>query len=237
MAKKPISAVATTGLTKYIAYYRVSTKAQGDSGLGLEAQRTAVAGFIKGVILAEYTEIESGKNNQRGQLAAAIERTKKEGAILVIAKLDRLSRNASFIFTLRDSGVNFQCVDMPDANTLTIGIFASLAQHERELISARTKSALAAKKAQGAKLGKPENLTAQGQQKGGETTRRNALANPATRRALSVADMMYKAGKNYSQIADHLNQAGFQTVRGCAFQATQVMRLLKRQQQIGPWFT
>ncbi|MBD2757758.1 recombinase family protein [Spirosoma validum] len=231
MAKKPTSVVIPIGLTKYIAYYRVSTKEQGDSGLGLEAQRTAVAGFIKGDILAEYTEVESGKNNQRLQLAAAIERSKKESAILVIAKLDRLSRNASFIFTLRDSGVNFQCVDMPDANTLTIGIFASLAQHERELISARTRSALAAKIAQGAKLGKPENLTAQGQQKGGETTRRNAVANPANRRALSVADMMYKAGKNYSQIADHLNQTGFHTVRGCAFQATQVMRLLKRQQQ------
>ncbi|GAB3719424.1 recombinase family protein [Spirosoma flavus] len=231
MAKKPVPAVTSTGFTKYIAYYRVSTKAQGDSGLGLEAQRTAVARFIKGIILAEYTEVESGKNNQRVQLAAAIERTKKEGAILVIAKLDRLSRNASFIFTLRDSGVNFQCVDMPDANTLTIGIFASLAQHERELISARTRAALAAKLAQGVKLGKPENLTAQGQKRGGETTRRNALANPANRRALSVADMMYKAGKNYSQIADYLNHSGFQTVRGCAFQATQVMRLLKRQQE------
>ncbi len=228
MAKKPIAALANAGLTKYIAYYRVSTKAQGDSGLGVEAQRTAVAGFVKGVILAEFTEVESGKNNQRAQLAAAIDRAKKEGAILVIAKLDRLSRNASFIFTLRDSGVNFQCVDMPDANTLTIGIFATLAQHERELISSRTKSALAAKIAQGARLGKPENLTAQGQQKGGETTRRNALAHPDNRRALSVADMMYKAGKNYSQIADHLNRTGFQTVRGCAFQATQVMRLLKR---------
>lgn len=233
MTKKSIPAVASMGLTKYVAYYRVSTKAQGDSGLGLEAQRTAVAEFIKGVILAEYTEVESGKNNQRGQLAEAINRAKKEGAILVIAKLDRLSRNASFIFALRDSGVNFQCVDLPDANTLTIGIFASLAQHERELISTRTRAALAAKIAQGAKLGKPENLTARGQQKGGETTRRNAISHPDNRRALSVADMMYKAGKNYSQIADYLNQSGFQTVRGCAFQATQVMRLLKQPQQTG----
>ncbi|SFF03382.1 recombinase family protein [Spirosoma endophyticum] len=233
MAKKSTPALVSTVLIKYVAYYRVSTKEQGDSGLGLEAQRTAVAGFIKGVILAEYTEVESGKNNQRLQLAEAINRAKKEGAILIIAKLDRLSRNASFIFALRDSGVNFQCVDLPDANTLTIGIFASLAQHERELISARTKAALAAKIAQGAKLGKPENLTAQGQQKGGETTRRNAVVDPANRRAFSVADIMFKAGKNYSQIADYLNQSGFQTVRGCAFQATQVMRLLKRQQQTG----
>ena len=107
---------------KYVAYYRVSTKKQGDSGLGLEAQRAAVAGFVKGAIVAEFTEIESGKQDQRVQLRAAIDRAKKESAILVIAKLDRLSRNAGFIFALRDSGVNFQCVDMPDANTLTVGI-------------------------------------------------------------------------------------------------------------------
>ena len=214
---------------KYVAYYRVSTKAQGDSGLGLEAQRYSVAQFVKEPIVAEYTEVESGKNNQRVQLAAAIDRAKKEGAILVIAKLDRLSRNASFIFTLRDSGVNFQCVDMPDANTLTIGIFATLAQHERELISSRTKAALAAKRQQGAVLGKPENLTPAAQAKGAAATRRNALTNPDNRRACSVAELMHQAGKNYAQIADHLNRTGFQTVRGGVFQATQVMRLLKRQ--------
>lgn len=124
-----------------------------------------MANFVKGAIVAEFTGVESGKNNQRAQLAA-IDRSKKEGAVLVIAKLDRLSRNASFIFTLRDSGVNFQYVDMPDANTLTIGIFATLAQHERELTSSRTKSALQAKIAQGAILGKPENMTPQAQAKG-----------------------------------------------------------------------
>jgi DNA invertase Pin-like site-specific DNA recombinase len=188
-----------------------------------------VGGYVKGVIVAEYTKVESGKNNQRVQLALAIERAKKEGAVLVIAKLDRLSRNASFIFTLRDSGVSFQCVDMPDANTLTIGIFATLAQHERELISGRTKSALAVKRAQGARLGKPENLTEEAQRKGTEATRQNAQANPANRRALSVAQMMQQAGKNYTQIAHHLNQTGFQTARGCMFQATQVRRLLQRQ--------
>jgi DNA invertase Pin-like site-specific DNA recombinase len=208
------STLITVELPNYVAYYRVSTKAQGQSGLGLDAQRTAVAGFVKGVILAEFTEVESGKNNQRLQLAAAIERAKKAGAVLVIAKLDRLSRNASFIFTLRDSGVNFQCVDMPDANTLTIGIFATLAQHERELISSRTKVALQAKIAQGAVLGKPENLTDEARRKGAQATRLNALANQDNRRAQSVADMMHQAGKNYSQIAVHLNSTGFQTVRG-----------------------
>ncbi|WP_229370339.1 recombinase family protein [Fibrivirga algicola] len=125
-------------LIRYVAYYRVSTKQQGDSGLGLAAQQTAVASFVRGPIVAEFTVVELGKNNGRVQLAQAIERAKREGAVLVIAKLDRLSRNASFILTLRDSGVNFQCVDLTDANTLTIGIFATLAQHERELISSRT---------------------------------------------------------------------------------------------------
>lgn len=105
--------------------------------------------------------MESGKKNNRPQLLAAIEYARKVKATLIIAKLDRLSRNASFIFTLRDSGVDFVCADMPDANTLTIGIFAVLAQHERELISSRTKAALQMKKKQGVKLGKPENLTDQ----------------------------------------------------------------------------
>ena len=224
------STVASPVLATYVAYYRVSTKAQGESGLGLEAQRSAVAGYVKGsdrraVILAEFTEVESGKNNQRVQLAAAIDRAKKESAVLVIAKLDRLSRNASFIFTLRDSGVNFQCVDMPDANTLTIGIFATLAQHERELISSRTKSALQAKRAQGAKLGKPENLTSEGQKKGGETTRRNALANENNRRAASMITILRQAGWNLTQITAELNRAGFRTAKGGQFQATQVMRL------------
>ena len=206
----------------------MSTKAQGESGLGLEGQRSAVAGFVRGPIVAEFTEVESGKNNGRVQLAAAIDRAKRENAVLVIAKLDRLSRNASFIFTLRDSGVNFQCVDMPDANTLTIGIFATLAQHERELISSRTKSALQAKIAQGAKLGKPENLTSTAQAKGVAGNVARAAANENNRRALSMAEMMHRNGKNYTEIASQLNHSGFRTARGCSFQATQVMRLIKR---------
>lgn len=226
-----LSTVVSEGAATYVAYYRVSTRAQGESGLGLEGQRAAVAGFVKGAILAEYTEVESGKNNQRVQLAAAIGRAKKEEAILIIAKLDRLSRNASFIFTLRDSGVNFQCVDMPDANTLTIGIFATLAQHERELISSRTKAALQAKRAQGVLLGKPENLTPEGQRKGGETTRRHALANENNRRATSMIALMRQTGQNLTQIAAALNRAGFRTSRGGQFQATQVMRLAKQDGQ------
>jgi DNA invertase Pin-like site-specific DNA recombinase len=146
-------------MTQYVAYYRVSTKMQGQSGLGLQAQKAMVTQFVKNdPILEEFTEVESGKKDNRTQLLLAIAWAKQKGARLIIAKLDRLSRNASFIFMLRDSGVDFVCADMPDANTLTVGIFAVLAQHERELISARTKAALAAKKRAGAKLGKPENL-------------------------------------------------------------------------------
>lgn len=229
MTSSPPDQVTTsTAEANYVAYYRVSTKAQGNSGLGLEAQRASVAGFVKGVIIAEFTEVESGQQDKRQQLQLAISRAKREGAVLIIAKLDRLSRNASFIFTLRDSGVNFQCVDIPDANTLTIGIFATLAQHERELISNRTKAALAAKIAQGAKLGKPENLTAAAQIKGVAGNQRRAADNENNRRALALASSLHEAGLNYGQIANRLNQAGFLTARGCHFQATQVMRLLKR---------
>ncbi len=220
---------ATSGPTRYVAYYRVSTKKQGESGLGLDAQRSAVGNFVKGVIVAEFTEVESGKRNQREQLRLAIERTRKEGAVLVIAKLDRLSRNASFIFALRDSGVSFQCVDLPEANTLTIGIFATLAQHEREMISQRTKAALDAKRAQGAVLGKPENLTPDAQAKGVAGNVRRAALNENNRRAASMISMMRQAGRNYRQIANELNRAGFRTAQGGAFQATQVMRLSKRQ--------
>ncbi|MBO0953243.1 recombinase family protein [Fibrella forsythiae] len=227
MAKK--SSISNGGPLRYVAYYRVSTRAQGDSGLGLEGQRAAVAGFVRGPIIAEFTEVESGKNNQRAQLSAAIDRANQESAVLVIAKLDRLSRNASFIFTLRDSGVNFQCVDMPDANTLTIGIFATLAQHERELISSRTKAALDAKVAQGAKLGKPENLTADARAKGAAGNVARAKANENNRRALSMATSLRRSGKNLTQIADQLNTSGFRTARGCQFQATQVSRLLDQQ--------
>ncbi|MVM42326.1 resolvase [Spirosoma sp. HMF3257] len=226
--------MATSGYSKetsritYVAYYRVSTKKQGESGLGLEAQRTSVAGFVKGAIIAEFTEVESGKRDQREQLVLAIDQAKKSGAILVIAKLDRLSRNASFIFALRDSGVNFQCVDIPEANTLTIGIFATLAQHERELISQRTKAALDAKRAQGVKLGKPENLTAEAQAKGVAGNVRRAASNENNRRASSMIALMRLAGKNYSEIALELNKSGFRTAKGGQFQATQVIRLEKR---------
>ena len=215
---------------KYIAYYRVSTKQQGNSGLGLEAQREQVRRFVNctDCILAEYTEVESGKNNEREQLAKAIEHSKNEGAKLVIAKLDRLSRNAGFIFTLKDNQVDFVCADMPEANTLTIGIFATLAQHERELISQRTKAALKVRKENGMKLGKPENLTHEAQKKGARAMQEKANSNENSKRAKGYISVLKSQGHGWSEIARTLNNEGFRTPRGKMFQAIQVQRIHNR---------
>lgn len=139
----------------YIAYYRVSTTRQGQSGLGLEAQQQAVKQYLNGgnwQILAEFTEIESGKRNDRPKLAEAIALCKRLQATLVIAKLDRLARNVHFISGLMESGVEFVAVDNPNANRLMLHMLAAFAEHEREQISRRTKDALAAAKARGVKL-------------------------------------------------------------------------------------
>src|SRR5437016_4640707 len=144
---------------KFIAYFRVSTDKQGKSGLGLEAQRKAVLDYLDGgrwSLVQEFVEIESGKHNERPQLTAALAACNKHRARLVIAKLDRLSRNLAFIAALMESGVEFVAVDNPHANKLTVHILAAVAQHERELISARTSAALKAAKARGKRLGNPK---------------------------------------------------------------------------------
>ena len=211
----------------YVAYYRVSTKAQGQSGLGLEAQRAAVRRFAKAgeEILEEFTEVESGKRDGREQLRAAIALAKARQATLLIAKLDRLSRNAGFIFTLRDSGADFVCADMPEANTLTIGIFAVLAQHERELISSRTKAALQAKREQGFKLGSPQNLDVAARQKGLEVRQRNAASNKANRQASRLVRIYREQGYTFQQIADELNGEGYLTRHGKPFRRGMVYYL------------
>lgn len=215
---------------KYIAYYRVSTQRQGQSGLGLEAQKSAVQRFLKNDenLLKSYTDIESGKNNNRPNLLNAIEDCKKENATLLIAKLDRLSRNAAFIFTLRDTHVNFKAVDMPEANSVTIGIMAVLAQDERERISQRTKSALAQLKAKGIKLGKPENLTDYSRQRSLEIRQKNANDNINNRLATALIVSMRKEDKIYSVIANQLNSSGFKTRRNSQFSAMTVKRLYDR---------
>src|SRR3974377_144417 len=144
---------------KFIAYFRVSTDRQGKSGLGLRAQRETIMNYLNGgrwTLVGEFTEVESGKRADRPELEKALAACKKQRAKLVIAKLDRLSRNLAFISTLMESGVEFVAVDNPHANKLTVHILAAVAQHEREMISDRTKAALAAAKARGKRLGTPD---------------------------------------------------------------------------------
>ena len=140
--------------TKFVAYYRVSTERQGTSGLGLDAQRKAVQTHLQSQEpLTEFTEVESGKKSDRVELTKALDLCRSTGSTLVIAKLDRLSRNLKFIVDLMESGVDFVCCDLPQANRLTIHIMAVMAEHEREMISQRTKAALAAAKERGVLLG------------------------------------------------------------------------------------
>lgn len=212
-----------------MAYFRVSTQRQGASGLGLSAQRTSVNSYIHntGEIIAEFTDIESGKKNNRPELLKAIACCKERGGVLLIAKLDRLTRNVAFIFTLRDSGAEFVCADMPEANTLTIGVIATMAQHEREVIGDRTRKALAEKKRAGFTLGKPENLTEVAIQKGLEVRQYNARAHENNRRAVALAKSLRGAGQSWSDVARALNEYGFHTRRGKSFQAVQVQRILE----------
>lgn len=213
---------------RFTAYFRVSTQKQGQSGLGLEAQKAAAESFAKtrGEIIAEFVEIESGKRNDRPKLAEAIEHAKANSSTLLIAKLDRLARNAGFIFALRDSGVDFQACDLPEANTLTIGIFAVMAQHEAEVISKRTKDALAARKARGLKLGKPENLTLEARRKGSEVRKLIARSHKANIQAAELAGLYKQQGHSLRAIAKRLNGNGYQTRNGKPFAAESVRRLL-----------
>jgi DNA invertase Pin-like site-specific DNA recombinase len=215
-------------MKNYVAYYRVSTQKQGHSGLGIHAQRSTVKHFIAhNPLLKEFTEIESGKIDKRIELQKAIDFAKTNNATLVIAKLDRLSRNASFIFQLRDSQVDFMCCDIPDANTMTIGIFALLAQQEREMISERTKKALKAKKDQGFKLGKPENLTNEMRKKGRQAHHIKAIENENNRRAYSFIQVLRKQKSTYRAIAAKLNESGFKTSKGNSFFGSSIKQLEK----------
>ena len=214
----------------YICYYRVSTKAQGKSGLGLGDQQAIVNRYLRegDKMTVEFTEIESGRKSDRPKLQEAIRACQQQGAKLLIAKLDRLSRNVAFVMTLRDSGVDFIACDLPDANTLTVGMMVTFAQYEAERTSERTRAALAQKKAQGFKLGKPENLTLQAIKKGEAVRVTNALTNKANVQATELATLYRSKGMTYAQIADKLNQTHYQTRRNNLFDCKAVYRLLKR---------
>jgi DNA invertase Pin-like site-specific DNA recombinase len=217
-------------MTKYISYYRVSTQKQGLTQLGLKAQRTSVQEFLSDndELIAEYEETESGKKNNRIELLKAIENCKNTNSTLLIAKLDRLSRNVQFIYTLRDSNVSFVCCDMPDANSVTIGILAVLAQEERERTSQRTKKALEELRKKGVKLGSPKNLTPEARRKGNMKVIHNAKENPNNKKATSMIVLLRKEKLSYRKIASKLNNDGFKTRRGKEFSASQVLILYDR---------
>lgn len=215
---------------KFIAYYRVSTDRQGRSGLGLEAQREAVTRYLNGgnwQLLDEFVEVESGKrDDNRPQLAAALAACRKQKATLVIAKLDRLARNVAFIANLMESKAEFIAVDFPTANRVTLHIMAAFAEHEREMISARTKAALAIRKAQGAKLGNRTNLAA-AQAKGGAAIKREADAFAA--RVIPTIEAIKATGAtSYNAIAKVLNDRGVKTAKGGTWAAATVRNIMLR---------
>ncbi len=238
-------------MEKYITYLRVSAKSQGISGLGIDAQIRAVNNFLelRGVSepLMQYTEVETGKSADRKELRKAINKCKETGSKLVIAKLDRLARNVVFTFMLRDelqaAGVEFIALDIPDMNTLTLGIFATMAQHERETISQRTVAGLESIKQiikkQGYYIGKKSGrrLEKLGNPRIEETAMKGCLASATVRRARKLKDtnfrqtyelasLLAEKGMMRKDIAVRLNQSGYKTPKGFEFIGATVSRLL-----------
>jgi DNA invertase Pin-like site-specific DNA recombinase len=226
--------MATANTGKFVAYYRVSTQRQGRSGLGLEAQQAAVRDHLNGGdwrIVAEFTEVESGKRKDRPKLADALAACRMHGAKLIIAKLDRLARNVAFVSALMEAGVEFEAVDFPQANRLTIHILAAVAEHEAKVISERTKAALAAAKRRGVKLGgfrAGAKLTAKARQAG--YAARAAVADAkAADYAGVIAELRTAGVTSLAGIAAALNERGIPTASGSGtWQAVQVSRMLAR---------
>ena len=238
---------------KFIAYLRVSTVGQGKSGLGLDAQRNAVRGFLNGgtwKLLAEVVEVESGKRNDRPKLAEAMALCRLHGATLLVAKLDRLSRDAAFLMNLQSAGVRFVAADLPQANEMTVGIMAVVAQAERKAISTRTKEALAAKAAWFAKLGNEERaaLAAEGKatRLGGpkwdhlagitgdkarsvSITIRQAKASSRAADLMPIISSLQASGvTSLAALAEALTARGIPTARGAStWSPMQVSRVLK----------
>ena len=202
------------------------------SGLGVEAQREIIHNHVKNKqILAEYIETESGKKSNRPQLLTALAMCRKTNSILIVAKLDRLSRNVAFTSKLLESDVEIVFCDFPQANRLILHIISSIAEYEAGLISQRTKQSLQAKKARGIKLGKSDNLMNKFEQaiyNSSRTNKAKAENNPNNMRAIALLRSLSMQGKSLSKMTDLLNEQGFVTSKGCQFQITQVKRLLVR---------
>lgn len=249
-------------MKKYIAYYRVSTKEQGNSGLGLEAQINIVERFIQSeknrtttlknpngenmCLFAEFMDIETGTGS--GYLMKGLNNaiasckslmSKNDETILLIAKLDRLSRNLHFITSLQEAKIKFICCDMPNADNTTIHIFGSIAQREAEMIRTRTKDSLAVFKERNKdgfidskgnfrlNIGNPQNLTNEARIKGGLVNRQKGLVNENNIRAASYGKVLYNSGMTYAAIAQKLNEDGFTTANGYKFTGMQIQRLVK----------
>ena len=214
---------------KFVAYYRVSTARQGRSGLGLEAQKAAVMDWLNSgdwQLVAEHQDVESGKSAGRAGLQAALEACRLRGATLVIAKLDRLSRDAAFLLALQNGGVKFTAVDMPEANEITVGIMAVVAQAERKMISTRTKAALTAAKARGQVLGGYRGGKKPDHQEGVKALKQQADAFAA--RVLPLVQEMRGQGFSLNKIAERLQAGGVETARGGLWTADAVKRVMAR---------
>jgi DNA invertase Pin-like site-specific DNA recombinase len=220
---------------KFVAYFRVSTAKQGASGLGLEAQQEAVNNYLNGgrwKLVAQFTEVESGKRNDRPKLAEALALCRLYNATLIIAKIDRLARNLNFISNLMDSSVEFVAVDFPTANRLTVHILAAVAEHEALMISARTKAGLAAAKARGTKLGGDRggviaSVSAMGV-KASAAVRRGKAEKRAADLVPVMRTLQSEGHESLRAVAAVLNERGIPTARGGQWSAVQVQRVLGR---------
>jgi DNA invertase Pin-like site-specific DNA recombinase len=222
-----------------VAYYRVSTARQGTSGLGLEAQRKAVSDYLDGgkwKLVGEFTEVESGKKDNRPQLAAAFKKCRLHGARLVIAKLDRLSRDAHFLLGLQKAGVKFVAADMPEANELLVGIMAVVAQAESKMISKRTKEAMAAAKARGATFpGNPLAMIDDRARQASIAVRSARAKQRADELRPTIAEIRAEGIDSLNCIARTLTERCIPTARGLPiWQPAQVSRLLKRIEELRP---
>lgn len=219
---------------RFVAYYRVSTAQQGRSGLGLDGQREAVLNHLNGgrwKLIKSFVEVESGKRDDRPQLAKALAACRVNNATLIIARLDRLARNVEFIARLMNAGVDFEAVDFPRANRLTIHILAAMAEHEREMISSRTKAALAQAKARGVKLGGDRGHL---QKLGDKGSRASAAARSAAARkraadmAEVIADLRHGGASSLRDLARGLNAREITAPRGGQWTAISVSRVIRQ---------